>query len=293
MKYNYKLLIPIGLFIVLVTSSCELYNPAEPVPSYIHIQKIDLTTTALQGTNSNKITDAWVYVDDQLIGCFELPATFPVLYEGKHKVKVRPGIKVNGIATNRSPYPFYNNFEQDVDLQRGTIVTLSPATTYTSATVFTFMSDFETTGVTIDTTPNRSDTTFQILYSATPDPNIFEGTHAAIAYVDAVKTRFECETVSPMVLPIGGAPVFLEFNYKCNYEFTVSLYAYGAGGGFTQFVVLHFNPSTNWNKAYVYMTPTVSGAYTASNYKIAWGMINNTGADSVALSLDNIKLIHN
>jgi hypothetical protein len=93
-------------------------------------------------------------------------------------------------------------------------------------------------------------------------------------------------------LPKFGAPIFLEFNYKCNYQFTVSLYAYGSGG-VSQFPVLHFNPSLDWNKAYLYMTPSVSGAYTADYYKIAWGMINATGEDSIALCLDNIKLISN
>lgn len=297
MKYNYKLFIPIFLFIALITSSCELYNPAEPVPSYIHIQKIDLsvidtTTTTGQGSESSKISDAWVYVDDQLIGCFELPVTFPVLYEGKHKVKIRAGIKVDGIATNRSPYPFYNNFEQDVDLQKGAISTLSPTVTYTSAAKFTFLTDFETTGVKIDTTPGRSDTTLQILYSPTPDPDIFEGTHSAIAYVDAMHTRFECQTVTPLDLPKGGAPVFLEFNYKCNYQFTVSIYAYGSTTS-SQFAVLHFNPSEEWNKTYVYLTPEVSGASTALNYKIAWGILNNTGTNGIHLSLDNIKVINN
>ena len=55
--------------------------------------------------------------------------------------------------------------------------------------IFTFMADFETTGVTIDTTSGRTDTTLQILYSPTPDPNIFEGTHSAIAYVDPINIR--------------------------------------------------------------------------------------------------------
>ncbi len=86
------------------------------------------------------------------------------------------------------------------------------------------------------------------------------------------------------------APVFLEFNYKCNHQFTVSIIAYGSST-FNQFTVLHLNPSPNWNKAYLYLTPAVSGAYTAINYKVAWGMINSSGSDSAAMVIDNIKLI--
>ncbi|MGZ3836739.1 MAG: hypothetical protein ACXVPU_03245 [Bacteroidia bacterium] len=291
MKYNYKLLVLFAFFIVAIISSCELYNPAEPIPAYIHIQKIDLTTTPSQGTNSNKICDAWVYIDEQIVGCFELPCTFPVLFEGKHHIRIKAGIKVNGIATNRAPYPFYNFFEQDIDLEKGKVLTLTPTTTYTSTTNFTFMQDFESTGTTIDTTPNTSDTNLQVVYSPAPGPTVFEGTHAGAAFLDATHTRFECETVTPLVLPKGGAPVFLEFNYKCNYQFTISLYAFGSGGT-GQFLVLHFNPSTDWNKTYVYLSPTVSGAYTADNYKLAWGIINATGESNIALYMDNIKIIN-
>ena len=296
MKHKYKILFPIAVFIVFITGSCEIYNPAEPIPSYIHIQKIDLAASTGQGTSSSKITDAWLYVDDQLIGCFELPATIPVLYEGVHDVKVRPGIKVDGIATNRAPYPFFNIVEQAVDLQKATVSYLHVTTTYTTQSVFTFMSDFESTGVTIDTTTGKTDNPFQILYSATPSPDIFEGTHSSIAYTDPIKSRFECETVTPLSLPGGGAPVFLEFNYKCNYQFTVSIYGFDTYGTFYgQSPVINLNPSPNWNKIYVYLTPTIStsAASGATTYKVAWGMLNNTGVSGATFSMDNIKVINN
>ena len=127
MNTIYKFLFSFGFFATLLFSSCELYNPSEPIPAYIHIEKFNLTTDyATQGSNSHKITDAWVYVDDQLIGCFELPATFPVITEGTHKVKIVAGIKVNGIASNRGQYPFYNPYEQIVNFEVGKKITLSP-----------------------------------------------------------------------------------------------------------------------------------------------------------------------
>ena len=291
MKITYKFLLPFAVFATVLFSSCELYNPAEPIPAYIHIQKFTLTTdNATQGTNSHKITDAWVYVDDQIIGCFELPATFPVIWEGTHKVKIIPGIKVNGIAANRAQYPFYTSHEQDVDFQPGKVITLSPSVRYKTGTNFKFMCDFEGIGSDLDTT-QFSDTAIQIMYSATPHPNVFEGTKSLIGYTDPTRFRFECATIDAFVLPTGGAPVFLEFNYKCNYELVVSVIAQGTAA-IDQSAALYLNPSNNWNKAYVYLTPNVSGAFTATNYRIAWGMRNLTGQDSAAILLDNIKLIH-
>ncbi len=292
MKRCYKLVVFFILIIVSMISSCELYNPAEAIPAYIHIQKIGLsiadTSSSGQGSKSSKISDAWVYVDEQLIGCFELPATIPVLFEGTHKIKIRPGIKVNGIATNRAPYPFYKPIEHDVDLHKGAAITLSLTTTYLPSTVFKYIEDFESVGITIDKT-SHSDTTLQLI--STPATEVFEGTKSAIAYVDATKTFFECKTLTAKQLPVFGAPVFLEFNYKCNYEFTVSIFANGAVTS-EQFLVLHFNASPNWNKTYVYLTPTVSSVSSAIDYNIVWGMLNSTGATNATLSLDNIKLIN-
>ena len=290
MKYIYKSFIFSGLFITTLLGSCELYNPTEPIPAYIHIDKINLTTATdgSQGSNSNKITDAWVYIDDKLQGCYELPVTFPVLQEGAHQVRIRAGIKVNGIASNRAPYPFYDSYIQTIDFQKFKTITLTPTVTYKTGITFDLLENFENVGTIIDTTAN-SDTTFQKISS--PAENVFEGSYSGIAYLDINRTFFECATVNKYALPKSGSDIFLEFDYKCNYPFTVSVIAYGTAST-AQFSALHFNPSENWNKAYVFLTPVVSGAYTALDYKIAWGAINNSGADSVAFLFDNIKLVH-
>jgi hypothetical protein len=279
------------LSVAILLGSCEIYNPAEPVPAYIHIDKIDLITAidGTQGTNSHKITDAWVYIDEDLIGCFELPATFPVLYEGSHQVKIRAGIKVNGMSGIRNPYPFYDFYSQVVDFQKTKTVTLTPTVKYKTTAIFDLLENFENVGMLIDTT-SKSLTTIQKISS--PPENVFEGSNAVVTYLDAsTRTFFECSTINKYTLPKGGADIFLEFNYKCNYHFTVSVIAYGSGTS-EQFSVLNFNPSAGWNKAYVYLTPAVSGAYTATNYKIAWGTANSTGNDSIAILFDNIKLVH-
>lgn len=85
-----------GIFIISSLISCK---KTDLVPSYIHIEKIDVSTVyELYGSDSHKITDAWVYVDGDLQGIYELPATFPILATGQHTIMVRPGIKLNGIA---------------------------------------------------------------------------------------------------------------------------------------------------------------------------------------------------
>ena len=37
-------------------------------------QILNLLTSSDQGSNTHKITDVWVYVNDQFLGAFEIPA---------------------------------------------------------------------------------------------------------------------------------------------------------------------------------------------------------------------------
>ncbi len=291
MTINNKLFLFFSLSILISISSCDLYNPSEPIPAYINIDKIKLSTIyPLEGSNSCKITDAWVYIDEQFIGCFELPVSFPVLFEGRHQIKIRPGIKVNGIAATRSPYPFYTIYDTIINLQKGIKLNLSPAVKYRSNMTFSFMEDFENIGTIISKSPAAGVDTVLKQISA-PDPNVFEGNGSGVAYLDNTHTFFECVSATSYVLPKSGSDVFLEFNYKCNHEFVAGIYAHSSAGTIKE-GALTINPSAGWNKAYIYLTTSISDNNTATDYNIFFGMVNNNGSDSLAMLLDNIKLVY-
>jgi hypothetical protein len=288
------------LFFVLSTSvlmnSCNIINPAEPIPAYIYIDKIELMAIAGEGTSSSKIADAWVYIDEQLIGCFELPVTFPVLQEGVHTLKIRPGIKVNGISATRSPYPFYDFYVQSITLSKGVKQNITPVVKYLTSANFAGMEDFEaSTGTILYDSPSGTDTS---LYVTTNPNEVFEGVKSGIAYTDATRTLFECVSDPNMLytLPKNGSPVFLEFNYKSNSNFAVGLFCHTVIGSTTTNTVkiktLDFNASTSWNKAYVYLTPTIGASGNANQFKYFIGMLNSSSSDSLALQIDNIKIVY-
>ena len=136
-----------ALFFTMAFVSCNKFGSQE-VPSYIHIDSITVNCDyAVNGASSSNITDAWVYVDDQIVGCFELPATFPVLERGKKKVTIMGGISVNGIGASRAPYPFYQQcIMRDVNLVEDSIVTLNPVLDYypvNEVFKYAWMEDFE------------------------------------------------------------------------------------------------------------------------------------------------------
>ena len=126
-------------FFLLVQTSCEKFSGDQTIPAYISIDSIYLQTDySLEGSNSQNITDAWVYVDDYLIGTFQLPARFPVLRQGTHTLSVIPGIKKNGIASTRITYPFYSTITQSVNLVPDSTINVGVMkTTYGSTTKFT------------------------------------------------------------------------------------------------------------------------------------------------------------
>jgi hypothetical protein len=95
----------------------------------------------------------------------------------------------------------------------------------------------------------------------------------------------------PVVLPRGDSPVFLELDYKCNYDFVVGIFAHDNSGS-NQYKVINVNASPNWNKIYIYMSPTVSAATNAVDYNVFIGMLNTSGSNGLYLALDNIKLVH-
>ena len=140
------------LFLAMTASSCNKFEGSQTVPSYIHIESIEvdsLTDYFVYGANTSKITDAWVYVDDNPIGCYELPSTFPVLKKGPHKVSIYGGIKVDGRSPARDRYPFYRpRIYQNLNLVEDSIINLNPSLTYYpigEGVNVAWMEDFENT----------------------------------------------------------------------------------------------------------------------------------------------------
>lgn len=117
--------------IAFAFTSCHKFE-GQSVPAYIHIDSITLSCDyATQKANTSNFTDAWVYIDDQITGCYELPATFPILKNGPHKVSIYGGICINGIGDTRSPYPFCApKIYEQLNLVEDSIITLNPVVNY-------------------------------------------------------------------------------------------------------------------------------------------------------------------
>ena len=116
----------LSLFHIISFYSCDTINSDENISGYIQINKI----TVENEPKSSNLTDVWINLNDNLFGAYELPAKSPVIPAGRHNVIVKAGIKINGIATNHSFYPFFSSYQTDTVIQPETTTKLNPTIKY-------------------------------------------------------------------------------------------------------------------------------------------------------------------
>jgi hypothetical protein len=272
----------------IVSTSCEKFSGDQTIPAYLKIDSIYLTTDYnTQGTSSQRITDAWVYVDDEFLGAFELPAKIPVLKSGKHLLKVWPGIKKNGIASTRVSYEFYNPVSKNLSFGIDSITNIGVIkTTYQTTASFLWKEDFEDAALSLDTT-GRSTAIIQRTPSGSP--NTFEGNHSAIALMDSIHDFFECQTHSEYTIP--ASPVYLEMNFNTSNTLGVGVFTYGSTILY-QTPIITLNPTNgNWKKIYIDLTTTLNAYSGMKTFRVYFNTFKDKGLDHSTILLDNFKLV--
>src|SRR5688572_13194974 len=98
-----------AILLAFAMQSCNIINPAEKVPTFVRLDSIRVTTDSLvkTGTPSSKISSAWVYVNNDIVGVYDLPASIPLLIDANASVAIAPGINYTGLKDYQSIYPFY------------------------------------------------------------------------------------------------------------------------------------------------------------------------------------------
>jgi len=278
--------------------SCEDFEGEQTIPAYLKIDSIALKIVSpSQGSASSKITDAWVYIDEQLIGAFELPATIPLLYTGKHRLTIIPGIRMDGMVQLRAYYPLYNQIRREIFLSPDSVTIIKGNlingkntiyTTYKDLVQFSWSENFEDENLALDTT-KKSNVNFML--TPEDDPATFEGLHSGKIILTLTDTIFEAMTSEAISLPRNGSPVFLEMNYRCTNTFTFGIIALGSDQ-YIQSPILDLNPSASWNKIYINLTPNVSSSDDALKFKLFWGAMLDIGQEQTEIYFDNMKLVY-
>ena len=268
------------LVVLLIIFACQKEENPNAIPAYLKIDSITLEKNDTTTTTTTNITDAWVYINDQLQGVYELPAKFPVLENDYQTLRIKAGIKSNGIASSRIAYPFYASFIDTVIFTPNQTITVNPIVSYLDSIYF-WLEAFEFEAqLRLDT-----DSFFSI-----DNINGIDNKYGKITLQDSMLLS-EITTFELPHLPQVGAPVFLELDYKCNTEFLVGVYI-----NFPQSVLqkdlLWINPKDDWNKIYINLTSTISEGVGAESFKVFIGMKRDFSLDKNEVYFDNLKVVY-
>jgi len=312
-RFSSRCILFLALFLALGLSSCRKFS-SQSVPAYIHIESIPVECDYyVYGANTSRITDAWVYVDDQVIGCYELPATFPILEKGPHKVSIYGGIMENGRGSARGPYPFYKPaIYRDLNLVEDSIINLTPVLTYypiNEGVQVGWMEDFETAN-SLEPMP-QSDTAIESVGYATDnhiwfhDPDSYRSGRIQLP-PDSLD--FFVATIDEMTFYSGYVDYCLmEMDYNCNDTFFVGVRYLEDNTIYSHPIVKvvptdkeHDRPNV-WKKMYINLGPNMNEHVNADYFKVYFTSYLQTGYETYEYKpiseeryyyLDNLKVLY-
>lgn len=306
MKRRYLLVF--GIFLLFF--SCNRFKGSQEIPAYLRVEPWTFTTDyEREGAATHAITDAWLYVDGNLHGCFELKShddgtyvMIPLLEHGEHKIQLYPGVKMNGIASTRIQYPGYKPYRKTVDLKEGETEIVSPSTTYYSidstSLSFELLEDFEDANnirLVIDTNVSHA---LRQQISHRNDPNAWLDPFDTLNHYRSVKVHlgdsiYKFSLVSGEItnFPDPGNYVLLELDHKCEEDVLFGMYIFSSQNGLQDKELYYIKASDTWKKMYLNLSPTISENYNARYFKFYMkGVIDTT---SVAdYYFDNVKLVY-
>jgi hypothetical protein len=265
---------------ILFFVSCGKYEPAKAA-FFIQPGEIRVEAGPGQGSGSHKITDLWLYVNNQFQGVYPADGRLPVMTDGAADIQIRAGIKNNGISTTRLFWPMYDFLRIDTVLPSGVIATRPLTFRYLAATTFTWVEDFDNNpGIGLKRSA-ISDTTYSI---ASPSES-FEGRSIELA-LNTSGLIGQLESSQEFTLPRNNGNVYLELNYKCNASFEVGV----IDSDLRERDAVIITPQATWNKIYVQLASVVSAEPFSPRFRVYF-RIDKRDAAEPRLFLDNLKLV--
>ena len=270
-----------------------------PDPCWIQINAIELeanpTYGGAEGILNHRFNNAWVYVNDQLIGAFELPITLPVLVEGEANIKVYPAVLNNGISATKASYPFVEFHEVNVTLVKNQTVTVDPVTRYKKSLTF-WIEDFEGASDYIEDDPVSMTQLQHSSDASVLDPEINGNEFGRISLndVDSNYIGYTIDGNGDFDFP-KGADVYLEIDYHNTNAIVTGVLGITTSG-VDENPNIQLNPQdpseVEWKKIYIDLREIISNSPNAQYFKLSFESWLDAEDSSGEINIDNIKVIH-
>lgn len=176
-----------------------------------------------------------------------------------------------------------------IKLYRDSIVSVKATTAYVEGMDILINEDFEDAGTVLEDS-EMSDTT---LIRTNVDSLVFEGYGSAQLFMDTANSFFEL--ISSEFIDINSMynASFLELDYKCDHSFKVGVAIKNGDTGIVdRYESLQINPSDNWNKIYVYLSPQMGHGTSNDEFGIFIGTKLSSTKEHASFYFDNIKWLH-
>jgi hypothetical protein len=279
---------------ILLLLGCVKNNPD---PSWLEVTEWTLlSNTGLSGAEgelTHNFSDAWVYIDDEVIGVFEVPFNIPILKSGPCNIKVYPTIRNNGISASKKIYPFMEVFEVNTELIQNQTITLNPVTKYNSMSQFS-IEDFEDPlNLNIMVDQNTS------AIKSTPTSNIdlqsFNGNFYGLIQLNSLDSTWIASTQNQLNIN-KGRDAYLEIDYYNTNSLTTGL-IYVKPDNSTQnnpnIRLQTQDPSSiRWKKIYIDLKELIGYSPNGSNYLQSFIASLDEGKNEGEIRLDNIKVVY-
>jgi hypothetical protein len=288
------------LLLLFVFTACEKLYKKPQKPKILKVNNFILETRAdgTQGSATHAIENVWLYVEGNLQGIYQLPARIPLLEEGNKEIKFFAGIKMNGIASTRIDYPFYKSATFNVNFDSDTAFLFENIkVNYFDFVKFSYNENFESTIINLERSGN-SQVEMQTEQNTNTALQANFGDAFGQAVLQANDTIFEVSSTQSLLLPTGGAPVYLEMDYSFEDTLSMGIYATSNFGTTTKQQIISILPNTtkagnDWKKIYVEMAPEVSSNSTAQYYKVYFFASKKSKEATQKFWFDNLKVVHN
>ena len=316
MKRHLALIIVLVGFVfnLAVLNSCRKMEGDQTVPAFLKIDKITIKSDdVLKGSSSSKITDAWVYVDNNIVGVYELPARVPVLKSGVHSVYIRPGIMYDGNSDTRGPNFTYSYYENDnVEFKEGEDTELVIELGYTQNSDLIFNENAENSGFGLQL---ETDTAFLSLPDVDlgaddfADPHIVPIEESGKPPLDGVSKgviacKMDKDRKYVCIKPISNfdfftkeaymqdQPCYIEIESRSDIPVLLIMVAYNKDGTSVVNEYAGLNSKEDWTKVYFNITSFISRNYSRAGTVTFYLVAKNDSDQEKNVFIDNIKLIH-
>lgn len=278
------LIFSIGL---AVFTGCGISDNEAPIPFYLDLQSPSVKSPSDPINDTHKITEAWVFVDNQIIGLFPLPAKVPVVFsDNEVEITILAGIRNNGMNDTPVFYPFYKSIATKIKPVANELINIPLNFEYVNTAKLSINESFEDGNIFSVDLDNKPET----FLGVTSDDTAL-GSKSGV--VTLSRNLSFIEVGSAKIIRKGEnarGQSYIEFDYKGDGEIAVGIAK--SRSGFLNIEYFLFVPGKNdWNKIYVDVTDKLSTDDYDSYFPIIAFTKTGTSQES-KLYIDNYKHVH-